>query len=78
VTTINTRGKSFVVNRKRDKYDFVWTATCEQPISDMDAHEVQRLSGFDAAGYGLYDFKCKQEPTGTLYMATWISLTSSD
>ena len=78
MTTINTRGKSFVINRLRDKYDFNWTATCEQPISDMDAHEVQRLSGFDVSGYGFYDFKCKLEVTGKLYMATWISMTSCE
>jgi hypothetical protein len=78
MATVSFMGQEIVITKTRDKYDYRWHATSEKPLDSLRCQEAMRLQGFDQAGYGFFDFKAKQDPTGLLYHADWISLTSCD
>jgi len=78
MATVTIMGQDIVITKTRDKYDFRWHATSEQPLNEITCREAMRLNGFDGSGYGFFDFKTNVDPTGLLHHADWVSLTSSD
>jgi hypothetical protein len=78
MATLSIMGQEIVITKTRDKYDYRWHATSEQPLDSIKCQEAMRLQGFDEQGYGFFDFKTNPDPTGLLHHAEWVSLTSSD
>ena len=78
MSLVTVMGQEIVITKTRDKYDYFWHATSDQPLDAMKCQEAMRIQGFDQSGYGFFDFKTKEDPLGLMYYADWLSLTSSD
>ena len=76
-----SNGKTFEITRRAEgsglKGTIYWKAICKEAVTMEDAADLQRICGYDSAGYGFSTFTIFRT-VNARYAARWSCSTSSD